>query len=276
MQFAPWIKPADLLAAVQSGSQTGLQVAHLRSSEAQANAARAQAAQEAEANRQAAADRANQAMSLQSWEASQRMAQQAKQLADLAAYRQGELGYRTGELAVKQAKETAAEKLQNEINADTGGFLKEISSGENLDESLGRHPLASHDPTVRTILTQQAIADRGGPQGEASIIDVPGLPGVKAIRQPTGHMTLLPGEKDLNVSYSSPELGPTGLPTYTLRGPQSKVEPYMGTNAPSLRLPKTAQSGSRRVRVKSPDGTPGSIPQEQVDAAKAAGYQILE
>lgn len=59
-----------------------------------------------------------------------------------------------------QAKQDATDLLTHSVNDQTGKFFGELQDGVNPASLLSKYPLASHDPSVRNLLTQSALTSR--------------------------------------------------------------------------------------------------------------------
>lgn len=125
-----------------------------------------------------------------------------------------------------------------------------------------------------------ALEKQKNASAAASIVTHDEFPGVKFLRQPTGHEQVInsgeltPSQKleHTERAYGMMKLGANEFgdePSYQAR-----------TNAAAAILkevaPKTGAKSTGRVRVKSPDGKVGTIPADQLDDAVSAGYEKVQ
>lgn len=139
-----------------------------------------------------------------------------------------------------EAKTLASDTLKKNVDDDVSGLLSELSDGTPFKDALSKHPLATHDVGIRSMITQNEIANRtGNKDGELEIKkdETTGeyfyKKGGQYVHIPSGRQTPSP----------TVTIGKDGAIT-GVRG--SIKDPYiqgrMGTNAPGYIAPTPAQT----------------------------------
>jgi hypothetical protein len=151
---APWldINPLAVLQPAAEGARLGLDRSRL-----------ALSAQEATNQADEAAGR----LGLAYAQLASENANRGANLVSGAAWRNAELNQNAVSQAqnqqridLQQKKLDAADELKRHIDNDSAGFMEDLTGGSSAADALKKNPLASHDPTVRSLVTQAEIAKR--------------------------------------------------------------------------------------------------------------------
>ena len=161
----PWTSftPLDFVNAASSGARLGLeQAGQINAANEAADRLRLGYAQLAAENARAGMAAAAQEREARAADALRQMGLQSKMAQNdaLNQYRSSRLGDFQEGLDLRKAQQDAALKKSVGIENDASGFLKELTSGSEASDALKKYPLAGHDPTIRSLITQGEIAKR--------------------------------------------------------------------------------------------------------------------
>lgn len=158
--IAPWLRPTDVLGAIEGGARAGLAARSEANRSSESDANRAASQQDAAARLKLSYD----SLAQQADEAKRRdAAQQASNQAAMALRQQQAdalAQYRSQQQQFEQAKVTAAQKLQQDQQADTVGFLK-AAKEQGAEAAYEAFPKA-HPALVHQILAQDLLKQNTG------------------------------------------------------------------------------------------------------------------
>lgn len=246
MAIAPWLTPPNFLAAMQAGAQLGLGVRRQDEEESQAGDRLRLAYDQLAANER----RAHEAVMARQESAKAALALRAQQMSALESYRQSMIEERKQADALREAnQQRLADQFTAREDRITKEFgLRETERGERekrlgeqfqqKEERLGRLMAATNLERQLTTLTKE----REKAEEAASWLH-------RGTRQRAADLrTKEDALRDRIADLTEKDATPATTPA-----------------------PKTG-----RVRVKSPDGKIGTIPSDQLEEAKAAGYTVVQ
>lgn len=237
--FAPWIRPFDAIGAMSAGAAAGARAGGLQ---LESQRLAQEASQHEQAN-QLARERMSQEQLLTQMEtqARERIAQQnalrqQQEIEISKAYKDAQIGLGMAKLQEQDAIARAKAATAAKQFSDEQGFAQFMASGGKVAEGLQRFP-GARPSFVNAI----RLGEQKEP-GQANIVTLPEAPGVKFVRQPTGHLTPLQDPNLVNVSE-----GPLGVTASRKGLPREQAISLLGTNAPAIlgtAPTKTTSTGS--------------------------------
>lgn len=237
--IAPWIVPPNFLGAMEAGTAAGQRERAQGASEREAADRLRYAYDSLAAKEQQSSELAAQKHEL----ARAAMELRAQQMQGLQDYREGMLGAKDRELGIREQR---AGDLYGYRNALLGLKTDKLTQAQQATEAL-RTARAESDAW------RQKVAEGGLAVREA-----------EEARKVAADAQKAAGQMDWSKMLTEPASAPKKSLWNRLFGGDET-----GTVQPIL-------PGTTRIRVKSPDGKIGSIPEEQLDDALAAGYEKVE